>query len=243
MFKTDPRYQCDLGPTGAASTVTASVPLEAPKFPDGVYATAIVLLPVAKANPTTTRIALPFEPTAALPSDLPPVENTTLPDGTPVPLAAVTLAVSCADAVCRKLIDEAVAVVTVPVAEACIVTTTVPSDPVNPLPPEYTAVSVLLPAASAVPFRENVATAAGETDPMAVSVAVPRAALPRARITLPVGTVFPETDFTVTVTCVVALCVRLALAAAADVVVATGTGATFTVNTDEGDPLNPVAPL
>jgi hypothetical protein len=94
-----------------------------------------------------------------------------------------------------------------------------------------------LPTARLAPFtvREAVAVAPVELAPEGASVAVPKAVLPCANITLPVGGAVPLAGFTVTVSTVDALWERVgALAVIAAVVDITG-AMTVTVTVIEVD--------
>ena len=85
-------------------------------------------------------------------------------------------------------------VVTVTVADAV--------EPAKVLLPAYVAVMVLAPAArlDALTVSEALAVA-----PAAARVAVPRAVVPREKVTVPVGAVVPAAGLTEAVNCVVAV--------------------------------------
>jgi len=87
-----------------------------------------VLLPVARLLALTVMVTEPDEETGAVPRVEFPAVKANVPVGVAVPLAALTVAVSCVEAVEAITAGFAEAVVTVATAGAVTVTVTVPLD-------------------------------------------------------------------------------------------------------------------
>jgi hypothetical protein len=98
----------------------------------------MVPVPVGSWLPITVTLAVevPPEPeSAALPSVVEPMLNTTEPVGDAVPVVAFTVAASVVLPVVRMLAGVAVTLVVVDVPCTLTVTVTAPTDPENPPPP------------------------------------------------------------------------------------------------------------
>jgi hypothetical protein len=98
---------------------------------------------------------------------------------------------------------------------------------------------VLLPSVNLLPAT---LTAASAIPPETARVALPRAVLPIAKLTVPAGKVDPVAGFTIAVTWVVRFCAKVGGLAATTVAVAAGAAITITV-TGPVDPANLLSPL
>lgn len=99
----------------------------------------MLVLPAGRLLPLIVRVAVAFGPAAAsgaLPSEVAPNENETLPVGGELPEAGFTVAVSWVVAVCGKLTGEAVTPIAVAIGGPVTVTVTVPDDAADAALPE-----------------------------------------------------------------------------------------------------------
>ena len=136
------------------------------------------------------RVAMPEPFKAAVPRIVLPFAKVTLPDGMPVPLLSVTVAVKVTLPPRVILVAEAVRAVAV-VAEVTVIATAAEAEVANEVLPEYAAVIEAAPIGRVVDVR--VAT------PALSSVAVPSVVEPLEKVTVPDGVPTPEVAATVAV--------------------------------------------
>jgi hypothetical protein len=121
--------------TGGAVTVTVTEPVEPAKLPFAEYVAVMVLLPAARLLPLTVSAAVPAADRVAVPREVVPRANTTLPAGAAVPDAGFTVAVSCVVAPEPMLAGLAVTAVVVPASGETTLTVTVAAEPAKLLFP------------------------------------------------------------------------------------------------------------
>lgn len=191
----------------------------------------------------SVRVAVAFGPTtdsAALPSVALPVVKVTDPEGGVVPLAALTVAVSCVVAPWTKAVEPAERVVVVATRGGVTVAVTEPAEPVKFPAGTKAAVIVFAPDARLDPLTVIEAVDAAPLE--AATETVPRDVLPTVKTTVPKGVDDPEPGFTVAVICVLEVGARVAGAADRTVVVETG-GAESVMTAVPEDAAKPLAPL